>query len=141
MIDLKKLTGEELIERAKGLEIEIEDFSNIGSIHYKINGIYANLLTPTMIDPDKEVSMLLKFNSLNDKVAFTYGYFELKEQSEILTDPYKYDQNYIYFEKENAYQVFVKNGVVAYLTEEEVSGLYVVFKEIKKLLEEKYNFI
>lgn len=140
MIDIKKLSSEDLIERAEGLYADIEDNSNVGSIHLKINGVYANLQVPTIIDTKKEISLLLKFDSLNDKVAFTFGDIELREQIQKITDPYKYDKNYILFEKENVYQVFVKNGVVAYLTEEEVTGLYVIFREIKKVLERKYNF-
>ncbi|WP_273123446.1 hypothetical protein [Bacillus weihaiensis] len=140
MIDIKKLSSEDLIERTEGLNADIEDNSKVGSIHLKINGVYANLQVPTIIDTKKEISLFLKFDSLNDKVAFTFGDIELREQIQKITDPYKYDKNYILFEKENVYQVFVKNGVVAYLTEEEVTGLYVIFREIKKVLESKYNY-
>ena len=139
MNDVKKLSTEDLVERAKGLKADIEDYLKGGSIYLRINGVYANLLVPNNSTSSEEVTMLLKFNSLNDKVAFTYDEDETREQIKKLTDPHKHDRNYIFFEKENVYQVFVKNDVVAYLSEEEVTGLYVIFNEIKEVLERKYN--
>ncbi|PTY89752.1 hypothetical protein [Heyndrickxia sporothermodurans] len=140
MNEIKKLSVEDLIERSKGLNANIEDFSNIGSIHLKLNGVYANLRCPTLIDSDQKPSMLLEFDSLKDKVLFTFSDVELREQSKILTNPSKYDQNYFLSDKENSYRVFVRTGVAAYLTEEEVMGLYVIFREIKKILEKQHNF-
>lgn len=134
MIELTKLSSEDLIERTKDLKVDITDHSNIGSIHLKANGVYANLQLPTLITPETKTSMLLKFNSFEDKAAFTFDLLELKEQVSVLTDPTKYDRNYIYFKEQDCYQVFIRNGVVTYLTEEEVMGLYAIFNKLKKSL-------
>ncbi|KYD11457.1 hypothetical protein B4102_2185 [Heyndrickxia sporothermodurans] len=136
MIEYKKLNAEDLKEQAKGIEVEIEEYSEIGSVHLKINGVYGSLVVPTKIDPQKKVNLLLKFDSLNDKVAFNLYDAEVRKQSEKLTEPNKDDHNYIFLEHENVYQVFVKSGVVVYLNEKEVTGLYAVFKEVHKVLQE-----
>jgi hypothetical protein len=140
MIAIKKLNADDLAQMSRGLEIDIKDFSDIGSIHYEVNGVYANINVPTLIDQKKEVTMLIKFHSMNEKVAFTFSDTEIREQSLILTEPQKYDLNYILDEKDKLYQVFVKNGVVTYLTEDEVTGLYLIFNEVKRLLETKCSF-
>lgn len=136
MKDIKKLSFNDLIEMTNGVNVNIEDHSKIGSMHIKSNGVYAQLQLPIRIDPGKNVSMLIKFDSFDDKAAFTFGYEELKQQSNKLTVPDKTDQNYILFENDRVYQVSIKEGVVLYLTEEEVAGLYVVFSKVKELLEE-----
>lgn len=140
MIKIKKLNENDLNTLAIGLDIEIKIFSEVGSIHFEADDIKANLRVPTLIDSEKELSMLIKFKSMNEKVEFTYDDHEIREQSTILTEPHKYDQNYFYQEKTDDYRVFVKKGVVTYLTEREVAGLYLIFKEVKKLVEGKYNY-
>jgi hypothetical protein len=140
MIEIKKLNENDLNNLAIGLEIDIEIFSKVGSIHLEVDDIKANLRVPTLIDSEKELSMLIEFKSMNEKVAFTYDDLEIREQSTILTEPHKYDQNYFHQEKSDHYRVFVKKGVVTYLTEREVAGLYLIFKEVKKLVEGKYNY-
>lgn len=133
-MDVKKLTAEELMNRTRKLKIDIKDHSDIGSVHFKVNGVYANLRVPSLIDPVNERSMLIKFDSMNEKAAFTFDDTELREQSVKLTEPHKYDSNYILLEKGNDYQVFIRQGVVVYLTDEEVDGLYAIFSEVKKYL-------
>lgn len=140
MIKIKKLNEKDLNTLAIGLDIDIKIFSEVGSIHLEADDIKANLRVPTLIDSEKELSMLIEFKSMNEKVSFTYDDPEIREQSTILTEPHKYDQNYFYQEKTDDYRVFVKKGVVTYLTEREVAGLYLIFKEVKKLLEGKYSY-
>lgn len=140
MIKLKKLNEKDLNTLAIGLDIDINIFSEVGSIHLETDNIKANLRVPSLIDSEKELSMLIKFKSMNEKVEFTYDDSEIREQSTTLTEPQKYDQNYFYQEKSDDYRVFVKKGVVAYLTEREVAGLYLIFKEVKRLVEGKYNY-
>lgn len=138
MIEYKKLSAEDLRELSKEIKVDIEGDSKIGSVYLKINGIYGSLVVPTKIDPHKKVNLLLKFDCLSDKVAFNLYDAEVREQSEKLTVPNKDDHNYnyIFLEQENVYQVFVKSGVVVYLNEKEVIGLYAVFKEVHKVLQE-----
>jgi hypothetical protein len=129
MLKEKLLTSDLMMLKEKA-NIVVRDHRDIGNVNLEGEHFLLELLTPTELFDSKYVAKLdLKSYP---KFVITIDEEELVNVISNVIQSSKYSSNYVLVK--NEYMVFVRPGVVLYLTEEETAELVSIFYTLKNFI-------